>query len=124
MPGALFFVDRSLGRVRVPALLRENGWALVTLAEHYGVPQDQAVDDVAWLRLAGERGWPVLMKDERIKYRTAERRALIVHGVRAFCLTSGNLDAQADGRLLCPGSAKDLDRGSESGSRPLRSLAA
>lgn len=93
MPGALFFVDRSLGRVRVPALLRENGWALVTLAEHYGVPQDQAVDDVAWLRLAGERGWPVLMKDERIKYRTAERRALIVHGVRAFCLTSGNLDA-------------------------------
>jgi hypothetical protein len=28
-------------------------------------------------------------------YRPAERRALIVHGVRAFCLTSGNLDAQA-----------------------------
>lgn len=75
MPGPLFFVDRSLGRVRVPALLRESGWALVTLAEHYGVPQDEAVGDVAWLRLAGERGWPVLMKDERIKYRTAERRA-------------------------------------------------
>jgi hypothetical protein len=35
------------------------------------------------------------MKDERIKYRTAERRALIDHGVRAFCLTSGNLNAQA-----------------------------
>ena len=95
MPGPLFFVDRSLGRVRVPGLLRDRGWSLVTLSEHYGVPQDETVDDVEWLRLAGERGWPVLMKDERIKYRTAERRALIVHGVRAFCLTSGNLNAQA-----------------------------
>jgi PIN like domain len=35
------------------------------------------------------------MKDERIKYRPAERQALIDHGVRAFCLTSGNLTAQA-----------------------------
>lgn len=95
MPGPQFFLDRSLGRLRVPALLRENGWDLVTLAEHYGVPQDEAVDDVAWLRLAGERGWPVLMKDERIKYRTAERRALTHHGVTAFCLTAGNLSAQA-----------------------------
>jgi hypothetical protein len=41
VPGPLFFVDRSLGRVRVPALLRESGWALVTLSEYYGVPQDE-----------------------------------------------------------------------------------
>jgi PIN domain-containing protein len=95
VPGPQFFVDRSLGRVRVPMLLRDSGWSLVTLAEHYGVPHDEAVEDVVWLRLAGEQGWPVLMKDERIRYRTAERRALMVHGVRAFCLTSGNLDAQS-----------------------------
>lgn len=95
MPGPTFFVDRSLGRVRVPATLRNNGWSLVTLAEHYGIPADESVVDVDWLRLAGERGWPVLMKDERIKSRTAERQALIAHGVRAFCLTSGNLTSQA-----------------------------
>jgi hypothetical protein len=94
VPGPLFFVDRSLGRVRVPALLRESGWTLLTLAEHYGIPHDETVDDVEWLQLAGQRGWPVLMKDERIKYRTAERQALLNHGVRAFCLTSGNLTAQ------------------------------
>lgn len=42
MPGPpLFFVDRSLGRVRVPALLRQADWSLVTLSEHYGVPQDE-----------------------------------------------------------------------------------
>jgi hypothetical protein len=67
----------------------------VTLAEHYGVPQDEAVVDVEWLQLAGREGWPVLMKDERIKYRAAERRAVVDYGVRAFCLTSGNLTAQA-----------------------------
>lgn len=91
MPGPLFFVDRSLGRIRVPRLLRDAGWSLLTLGEHYGIPQDEAVADVEWLQLAGERGWPVLMKDEKIRYREAERRALLAHGVRAFCLTSGNL---------------------------------
>jgi len=95
LPGPLFFVDRSLGRVRVPSILRAVDWSLVTLSEHYGVPQDEAVVDIEWLQLAGREGWPVLMKDARITYRTAERHALIAHGVRAFCLTSGNLTAQA-----------------------------
>lgn len=35
------------------------------------------------------------MKDERIRYRPAERDAVINHGVQAFCLTSGNLRATA-----------------------------
>lgn len=91
MPGLPFFVDRSLGRRRVPELLRADGWDLITLAEHYGIPADEAVTDVEWLQLAGERGWPVLMKDEKIRYRPAERAALREHGVRAFCLTSGDL---------------------------------
>jgi hypothetical protein len=95
VPGPLFFVDRSLGGVRVPAFLRGAGWSLVTLSEHYGVPQDETVVDVEWLQLSGRQRWPVLMKDERIKYRSAERQALIAHDVRAFCLTSGNLTAQA-----------------------------
>jgi hypothetical protein len=34
------------------------------------------------------------MKDERIRYRPAERQALVDHKVMAFCLTSGNLRAQ------------------------------
>lgn len=90
-----FFADRSIGRVQVPSLLRAAGWSLVTLSEHYGLPLDEAVADVEWLQLAGREGWPVLMKDERIRYRTAERQALIAHGVRAFCLTSGSLTSQA-----------------------------
>jgi hypothetical protein len=87
------FLDRSLGRRQVPELLRAAGLQLQTLSEVYGIPADEDVSDVAWLELAGGQGWPVLMKDERIRYRAAERDALVAHGVRAFCLTSGNLRA-------------------------------
>ena len=41
----------------------------MTLAEHYGIPADAAVHDEEWLTLAGQRGWAVIMKDERIRYR-------------------------------------------------------
>ena len=35
-PAPHFFVDRSLGRLRVPGALRAAGWSVTTLAEHYG----------------------------------------------------------------------------------------
>ena len=65
------------------------------MAEVYGIPADEDITDVEWLEMAGGRGWPVLMKDERIRYRAVEREALIAHSVQAFCLTSGNLRAAA-----------------------------
>lgn len=37
------FVDRSLGRVKVPTLLRAAGIELVTLADYYGQPADEDV---------------------------------------------------------------------------------
>lgn len=64
-----------------------------TLAEVYGIPADEGVEDTEWLELAGQRGWPVLMKDERIRYRPVERAAIVAHRVQAFCLTGGNLRA-------------------------------
>lgn len=56
---------------------------------------DERIADVEWLARAGDEGWPVLMKDERIRYRPAERTAVSAHGVQAFYLTSGNLVAAA-----------------------------
>jgi hypothetical protein len=87
------FLDRSLGRRQVPDLLRAVGLRLRTLSEVYGIPADEDVADVDWLELAGTRGWAVLMKDERIRYRPAERQALVSHQVMAFCLNSANLRA-------------------------------
>ncbi len=89
------FLDRSLGRVQVPTLLRATGLRVRTLSEEYGAPADEDVPDTEWLAHAGQRGWPVLMKDERIRYRPAERAAVIAFGVQAFCLTNGNLRAAA-----------------------------
>ena len=87
------FLDRSVGRIKVPQLLRAHGLRLVTLAEHYGVPADENVADVAWLRLVGERRWLAVMKDDRIRYVPAERQALLKHRVRAVVLTNANLSS-------------------------------
>lgn len=78
------FLDRSLGRRQIPALLREAGLRLHTLAEVYGVPADEDVVDTVWLQLAGQREWPVLMKDERIRYRPAAHAVNATSSLRAF----------------------------------------
>ncbi len=94
-PDALpdLFLDRSLGRIKVPQLLRGAGLRLVTLAEHYGVPADESVVDEEWLELAGTSGWAVFMKDTKIRYNPAERGAVLRHSVQCFCLTSQSISA-------------------------------
>ncbi len=87
------FLDRSLGRVKVPRLLRSAGLRLVTLAEHYGMPEDQSVEDVDWLRMAGVNGFVVFMKDEAIRISANERAVVRAFSVRCFCLTRQGLDA-------------------------------
>ena len=103
------FLDRSLGRIQVPLLLRAAGLDLRTLAEVYGVPADEDVSDVEWLTRAGHEGWPVLMKDERIRYRPAERDAVLAAGVQAFCLVKGNLRAAAMAELFIDAIAEIAD---------------
>jgi hypothetical protein len=89
------FIDRSLGRVQVPNLLRASGLRLTTLAERYGVPADETIGDVAWLRDAGERHEAVFMKDSRVRYNPAEKQAVQAFRVRAFCLARQSLTATA-----------------------------
>ncbi len=89
------FVDRSLGRIEVPRLLREAGLRLVTLAERYGIPADERVTDERWLlEAAGRRGEVVFMKDSRVRYNAAEKSAIISTGVRCFALARRDLPAQ------------------------------
>jgi hypothetical protein len=88
-----FFVDRSLGRIKVPRILRAAGLGLVTLAEHYGTPQDENVPDIEWLGLAGANRWPVLMKDAAVATNQAELKALRAHDAQCFCLAEQGLPA-------------------------------
>lgn len=87
------FTDRSLGRHKVPSLLRKAGLTVVTLAQYYGIPTDENVRDTDWLCLVGRKRWIVFMKDSAIRRRKEERETLMQHQVRAFCLNSATLPA-------------------------------
>lgn len=75
----------------MPDALRAAGATVHTMAGTYGERTGQGLQDEDWLRDAGRRGWVVLMKDARVRYRPAELEALSTHAVRAFCLTNANL---------------------------------
>ena len=92
-PQPEFFIDRSLGRKHLAEALRELGFRVHTLSSVYGEERGQRVSDERWLRDAGRSGWVVLMKDDKIRTRPAERDALEKSGVRAFCLTNAQLGA-------------------------------
>jgi hypothetical protein len=69
----VFFVDRSLGRHIIPNALRDAG-ALVELHDdHFS----QDAKDQVWLAEVGKRGWVVLTKDKRLRYRALETNALM-----------------------------------------------
>jgi hypothetical protein len=92
-PSSEFFIDRSLGRRHLAEALRANGLVVHTLSSVYGEEAGQHVPDERWLRDSGQHGWIVLMKDDAIRRRPAERDALVEAGVRAFCLTNAQLRA-------------------------------
>lgn len=85
------FLDRSLGRIAVPTLLRDAGLRLVTLAERYGLGPDENVIDEVWLRDASANREAVFLKDVRVRYNVAEKAAITQFGVRCFCIPRGDL---------------------------------
>lgn len=86
-----FFLDRSLGRTTA-RLLREAGHQIHLIADFY--PTDaEDVPDEEWIAEGCRRGWALLTKDQRIRYRAAELAAL--DKGHLFCLSSGNMDIAA-----------------------------
>lgn len=88
-----FFIDRSLGRKHLAQALGDLGFTVHTMASVYGERVAQELDDEHWLADAGRHDWVVLMKDDAIRRRPAERYALAEAEVRAFCLTNAQLRA-------------------------------
>lgn len=85
-----YFLDRSLGRIRLATALRQAGLNIEVHDDHF--PQDAT--DEEWLAAVGKDGWVVFTKDERIRYHSRELGALISHGVRAFVLTARDVTAE------------------------------
>ncbi len=91
-----FFLDRNLGRHIIADALRQAGAQVEIHDDHFA--QDTLDED--WLLEVGRRGWIVLTKDARIRYRAHERDALIRAGVSAFVLVGKNLSAPAMAEIL------------------------
>lgn len=90
-PDETFFLDRQLGRRKMAAALRAAGLNVEVHDEHF--PQNAL--DADWLKAVGERNWIVVTRDERIRYRVAEKQALRRAKARAFVLTAqGDLRAE------------------------------
>lgn len=72
-------------------ILRAAGMKVEVHDDHF--PQDAL--DPEWLRAVGERNWIVVTRDERVRYRVAEKQAIRRAKVRAFVLAAqGNLRAE------------------------------
>jgi hypothetical protein len=81
-----FFFDRSLGKISAHRL-RDAGYTVHLIADFY-FDDAQQVGDSEWIAEGCQRGWALLTKDQRIRYRTDELAAL-TNG-HLFCLADGN----------------------------------
>ena len=84
---SVFFIDRSLGVEPIRSELIKCGLAVEIHDDHFA----RAEEDRVWLRAVGERGWVVLTKDQKLRYRPLEIAALRGSNARVFVLTAGNL---------------------------------
>lgn len=78
----VFFTDRDLGKEILPSLLRENGLVVERYDDHF----DPTTPDDEWLPEVGRRGWLVLTRDKRIRYKRNEQDAVMQAGVGLFVL--------------------------------------
>ena len=85
--GTVFFIDRSLGIEPLRTELIKIGLVVEIHDEHFAREEEDRV----WLHKVGERGWVVLTKDQRLRYRPLEIAALRASNARVFVLTAGNL---------------------------------
>ena len=93
-----FFFDRSLGKITA-SRLRDAGHTVHLIAEFHGDDANGVPDVEEWIAQGCRRGWILLSKDKRIRYRAEELGAL--EDGHLFCLASGNapIDVMAESLL-------------------------
>ena len=91
-----FFIDRSLGRKKVPNALRAAGLDVRVHDDLF----PQRTEDVEWLREAGLRRWVVITRDDRIRYNQLEKEAVLAAKLRFFSITSSSLTGDEAAALI------------------------
>jgi len=70
--GTVCFIDRSLGIEPIRTVLINAGLFVEIHDDHFARDEEDRI----WLRAVGERGWVVLTKDQRLRYRPLKIAAL------------------------------------------------
>lgn len=73
--------------------MREAGWDVTTMQEHYGKQRAQRVPDVDWITELAAAGFALLASDHRILVNPVERAAIERAEARVFVLPTGALTA-------------------------------
>lgn len=90
------FIDRDASSRALFAALEAAGRVYIAHRDHFA----PTTPDPDWLRVAGSRGWVVLTRDQNIRRKPNELAAIKDARVVLFVLTSGNLSAEATGRIV------------------------
>ena len=90
------FIDRCAWSGALGRALREAGIAFV--AHHEQFTHD--TPDVIWLAAAADRGWLVVTRDQRIRYRANELAAMQRARLHVFVFTQGGLTGTETGSVL------------------------
>ncbi|HJW10746.1 MAG TPA: hypothetical protein VJ598_03110 [Albitalea sp.] len=88
-PTPTLFIDRDTWSHRLDAALREAGIPFVAHRSLF----EPDTPDTTWIAEVGRRGWVVVTRDQEIRRRPNELRAVRDAGLHLFALTSGNLSA-------------------------------
>lgn len=83
------FLDESIDSESVAKALADEGAVVERSRRHFapGTPDEN------WLATVGRRGWIVLTRDKRIRYRALELESLVEAKVRAFVFIGGNVSS-------------------------------
>ena len=71
-PNLVYFVDRCLGCDAVPQAIRDAGFDVELMDDHF----DHKTKDHVWIPKVAAWGWVIVTKDKRILHRPAERAAI------------------------------------------------
>ena len=87
--GPTLFIDRDIWSHRLDEALRQAAIPFVAHRDHF---QDDTPDP-EWIATVGDRGWVIVTRDRRIRYRANEVAAVRRGRLHMFALTSGNVSA-------------------------------
>jgi len=90
LEAAVFYLDESIYSQILAEALESAG----IVVRRPGADVPFGTPDETWLAIAGTEKWIVLMRDQRVRHRALELRALRLAKVGAFVLTAGQATAR------------------------------